>query len=131
MGYGSLDNGKMFDIYLNLSGQIGGHFHGGGFDTLGNDSPIYILNKWQHLVLTYDGTKVYVYYNGDYYKEKQIILDTGISKLFIGKGAWPSPANFYGNISSLKVYDRILTNDEIETLYDQGLGGAGVTIGAN
>ena len=131
LGYGTLSNGRMFDIYLSSNGQIAGHFYSSGFDTLGSDSPIYSLNKWQHFVISYDGVNVYIYYNGEYYKQKTLALDTGISKLFIGKGMWSSPANFYGKISNVKIYNRSLDAIEIKALYDQGHSGMATILGEN
>lgn len=128
LGYGSNVTGRLFDIYLNVGGQIGGHFYNGGYDTLGIDSPAYILNQWQHFVITYDGSSAYIYFNGEYYKQKQVPLDTGSSKLFIGRGVWSSPANFQGKISNIKIYNRVLSAAEVKTLYDKGRGDAGAIL---
>ncbi len=129
LGYGAEGTGRLFDVYLSANGQIAGHFYSGGYDTLGSDSPIYSLNEWQHFAISYDGTKAYIYYNGEYYKEKELALNTGTSKLFIGKGVWGSPAQFYGKISNVKIYNRALNNTEIETLYDYGSSGAAAILG--
>jgi len=128
LGYGEQSTGKLFDIYLSVNGQIGGHFYNSGYDTLGTDSPIYNLNQWQNFAITYDGNKAYVYFNGEYYKEKIISLNTGNSKLVIGKGIWTSPANFKGKISNVKIYNRNLSASEIKSMYDQGRGKNGAIL---
>ena len=126
LGYGLSSDGRLFDIYLNGDSQIGGHFYGAGYDTVGTGSPTYVLNQWQHFVISYDGTIARVYYDGEYYKEKTVALNTGSSQLFIGKGAWTSAANFKGRISSVKVYNRALSLSEIESLFDKERGQFGI-----
>lgn len=126
LGYGSQATGKLFDIYLGANRQVGGHFYSSGYDTLGADSPLYTLNQWQHFVISYDGANTFIYFNGVFYKQKSLSLDTGISKLVIGKGGWVSLANFQGKISNVKIFNRALTATEVKTLFDQGRGASGV-----
>ena len=86
-----------------------------------NDNP-FLAGAWNHEVITYDGSHVKEYTNG------QLINDWPTTGAAIGAGlpmavgAWPmfSGYNFQGSLDELAIYDRSLTQQEVLTLYNQG-----------
>ena len=70
--WGSEALGRVFDLYLNANGMWGGHFYGGGWDTLSGfaeDNPRYTTADWQMTTLVYDGdVTASVYHNGRFVK---------------------------------------------------------------
>ena len=77
-----------------------------------------ILNEWIHLAATFDGRKTNFYYNGisncnsSFYQPSNVIR----SKNFIGKSNWDvdEPANAV--YDELRIYNRVLTLNEINSL---------------
>jgi hypothetical protein len=80
------------------------------------------LNKWYHVVFTFDGTNQHkLYVNGSL--EESFILD-GVDTVYaddrvlIGAGI-TTKGQFNGNITELNVYNRALTQDEVTQLYNK------------
>jgi hypothetical protein len=79
-------------------------------------------NAWNHEVVTYDGSHIKEYTNG------QLINDwesTGAPICNAGPmtvGAWPdySGYNFQGGMDEFRIYGRALTGQEVQALYSQG-----------
>lgn len=77
---------------------------------------------WNHEVITYDGSRIKEYTNG------QLINDWPTTGAAIGAGlpmavgAWPmfSGYNFQGSLDEFMIYDRSLTQQEVQALYAQG-----------
>jgi len=98
--------------YFKVSGQ-------GGVATLSTPSG----SSWQHLAGVYDpGEKtLHLYINGQLIKSSGITSVTAINKVpeiefFIGNDAGASTP-WYGRISDVRVYNRVLTANEIAGLY--------------
>jgi hypothetical protein len=77
-------------------------------------------NVWQHLLLTWDGKIAYLYYNGKLEAsgvfEKEILVTNG--NLYIGAYKWAFPAGaFNGSIDNVRIYNRYLTESEIQDIY--------------
>jgi hypothetical protein len=80
--------------------------------------------EWVHEVVTYDGSRIREYTNG------QLINDWPTTGAAIGQGqpmivgAWlPFTAyNFRGSIDEFQVFGRSLTAQEVQVLFDQGRG---------
>lgn len=80
---------------------------------------------WQHIALTWsDGNSLKLYING--VEDNPTYLDapvfgtvSNVAKLLIGKGAHDSSySGWDGLIDQLAIYDRVLTSDEIVSLYN-------------
>ncbi len=77
--------------------------------------------EWNHHVIVYDGTTMYEYVNGELNQQ----MEASGTPLGFGKnleiGAWlPFTAyNTYGFMDEVLIYDRALTQDDIDKLYDK------------
>ena len=84
------------------------------------------LNAWHHIVGVYDGTNIKIYVNGT--KDENAATGTGDdtnAPLGIGAnymGAADSLANFAkGQIDDCAIFDRALTDAEVQSIYGSGL----------
>ncbi len=87
-----------------------------------NNDNGFLAGAWNHEVVTYDGSRIKEYTNG------QLINDWPTTGAAIGTGlpmavgAWPmfSGYNFQGSLDEFAIYDRSLTQQEVQALYAQG-----------
>ena len=81
------------------------------------------LNQWTHFAGVYDGTWLKVYLNG--VLENEALWTNGIfpgtAPLYIGEATYQSPFN--GLIDEPSVYNRALTDAEIQQIYNAGSAG--------
>ena len=77
------------------------------------------LNVWWHFALTYDGTTARVYANGFLEGSQIITLNTSdTSGMYIGIWDQVSAIDFFdGEIADVRVYDRALSQEEIQSMY--------------
>ena len=80
------------------------------------------LNKWELLILTYNGEKIKLYKNGNLIGETltNLGLDPSTSSLFFGKefyGEVSESRSFKGQIDDIAIFNRALTEKEIQALY--------------
>ena len=81
-------------------------------------SEVFDPYEWHHIVGTYDGEYLRIYVDGDlkdthYYYQQSGTANNGSIGSFMGGGYC-----FDGVIDDVRVYDRVLDDDEIETLYN-------------
>ncbi|MHC4657131.1 MAG: GLUG motif-containing protein, partial [Planctomycetota bacterium] len=80
---------------------------------------------WYHVAATYDGSRMRVYTNGELENEQAAsgTIPITTQELNIGRQAdnnyWP----FEGLIDEVRIYDRALSAEEIEAIYEAGLVG--------
>ena len=87
-----------------------------------NNENNFAASKWIHEVVTYDGSRIKEYTNG------QLINDWSTTGAAIGQGnpmvvgAWPpfTGYNFQGSMDEFAIYGRSLTQQEVRALYEQG-----------
>jgi parallel beta-helix repeat protein len=122
-----------------LGGALVGYSHGGGTAYSNSDLGLLKTGKWHFVMMIYD------YYNGD--KKVHLYIDgnevsyqvhnvgteqrpplpdwraEGEWDLVIGTAAW-SHGSYVPNaiIDEVAIYDRVLTQEEIDYLYNNGLG---------
>ena len=80
----------------------------------------YLNNDWYFFTITYDGTNVSLFVNGNYVSGKTVSLNT-INKTFrIGKRISGDTYNEYfkGTIDDIGIWNRVLTQEEITGLYN-------------
>lgn len=93
----------------------------------------YALNSWNHVVVTYDNSTVKVYINGINLGSLNYATSTTIANTtwYIGKSnpsIWACVQYMKGKIDDLTIYNRILNDSEIATLYSSNLCYESVTV---
>ena len=107
---------ELFEIYAGGSGlgnRLFGHFWCGP-DTLGVTTATYPAGEWVMATLIYDGTDVSVYQNAFLIAQMPVTLSTVDSPAYIGGGGW---LGYDGQVDDVRVYDTVLTQDEIAQIY--------------
>lgn len=79
-------------------------------------------NTWQHVAFTYDGSKIRGYSNGTFKAISSGIANSAtdtIANLIIG--SYPGTNNyiFEGQIASVEIYNKVLSNTEIDTIFQK------------
>ncbi len=83
------------------------------------------LNTWYNIVAIYDGSLLSLYINGVLNSTSTVnyTLDNSSEPLYIGKGFTSVSWNWYrwfkGKIDDIRIYNRALTDAEIEALYNE------------
>jgi len=80
--------------------------------------------EWYHIVSMYDGATLKIYVNGDLNAEETFDPSTGISvlpySLTIGYDMYGQGSNYLkGNLDEVKIFNTVLTEDEIGQLYSE------------
>ena len=82
------------------------------------------LNKWNHVVVTYDGVsngKFYINNTGESWNPSPGgSLGTNTAHLLIGGNATGGDYNFNGSIDSVRIYNRALSAEEVRYHYNKG-----------
>lgn len=94
-----------------------------GIDPLNASAPIQ-LNTWQHLVFIANGSKLKVFSNGVLQtnfdnKNNEIFANTDKHFVVGNGGGYGKYYYFQGAIDDIKIYSRVLNNEEINALYIQ------------
>ncbi len=121
-GYGANATLKLFDL---MSYSNGGfqrfilHCYSGNADTISTlpSRNTLKLNDWNSVTVTYDGTTAHVYTNGVFSNSKALSLNTGDSQFKIGVGYYNVYNSFNSMVSSVKIYNRCLSAEEIRQNY--------------
>jgi len=91
-----------------------------------DDAPVnfnYELGKWINVTTTYDGTTAQVYVNGVRLTQVQkTSWNSSGTELFIGTRISGDLGYFQGFLDDIRIYNRVLSNDEIVKLYSTELG---------
>jgi hypothetical protein len=116
---GHLEN--RFGLWLNRDGRM--HFRV-GLDTK-NSNQILNADQWYCLTATYDSADktMRLYIDGQF--DDQAVHANGYksanaAKLTIGVRGWEDAEYFNGLIDDVRIYDRVLTADEVKALADMG-----------
>jgi hypothetical protein len=125
------DGGRLIstECGTGFSGAYYGNFRIAAYSTTGNYAvqfgdyinDLVALNKWTHLVYTFDNRNEKVYIDGvlKYSNFDQATENLNYCSPFtIGAKATPSFDKWQGKIDELRVYDRPLTQEEITYLYN-------------
>lgn len=105
------------------------HRNSGSYTLL--DSEVNVTNEWTHIALVQDGSNVNLYING----VAEVSASDGVAPSIssppnasIGAYIHPSStagAYFNGSIDDVRIYDRVLSAEEIQELYLDGLSKSG------
>jgi hypothetical protein len=158
IGRGQISEGTVAGgMTFGVGGVYGGHWNGGGAGVWTNAAvalnsppnlfrqnatPYPSLNRWYHLVFTYDGTQVCFYVDGK--------LDGAALAAVPGTPIWDDPSTkfmlgtspclpffnwsdefFNGWVDDVRVYSRGLSSNEVFQLYEEEGGGVTATLIVN
>jgi len=87
-------------------------------------------NRWEYIVATYDGSNIRMYKNGALSTTVaySTSIATSTNSLYIGN-YWDGNYPFYGIIDDVRIYNRALSQSEIQAYYERRkFAGEGVTI---
>ena len=89
---------------------------GGGANNTKAVGAGWTTNAWRHYAITYNGTSSTIWSNGS-------SRGTGtVASATAGNTNFKVGANFTGLVDELRLYNRVLTNDELQELYSSGNG---------
>ena len=121
---GANNSGWMINFEANARLQFLAYFTNGSTERT-SDYNLIEQNVWQHIVVTWDGSamaaNVKMYLNGSEMANRATFDGRGSRKndaayhLYIGDATTLSP--FYGLIDEVRIYNRVLSTDEIQRLY--------------
>ncbi len=119
--YGSAGAGNMFGLItsVNASGKL--YFYGHGADLAGTTT--LLPNTWYHGAVTYDGTNIKIYLNGQLENQAPIGLNTVLDTYGLVIGHRFGGAFWTGQIDEPALYDRELSAAEIAAIYNAGTSG--------
>lgn len=116
--YGSIANGRMFGLITsgNAPGRL--YFFGHNRDLAGNTA--LAVDTWYHAAVTYDGTNVTLYLNGQPDGSRALELNTVLDASGLTIGTRPGSSYWQGRLDEVMLFDRALSADEIESIYTAG-----------
>ena len=115
-GYGSAVANQGFDIVNYTSNTVGVHL----YSTAVLASGTYNANEWNHYVVTYDGTTLKGYLNGNPVGTSTNTVNTGSTTFKIAAGAYSGADSYDGQLSNIQVWSSELSVTDVETLYNNG-----------
>lgn len=93
-------------------------FYKGGLDVdMQNNYPF--DNTWVHLLTTFDGSTFKAYTNGVLISSWNISFSTSNRSVYLGYLGTQNAYNYHGNITSFRIYNRVLTDKEIQQLANE------------
>ena len=110
MGIGGGDSATSFEIV-----NSGGNVSFGGYYTDIVSSVPYNF-RWNHVAITYDGTTVKIYKDGVFVDSGDINLNTASTDVVIGGRPWETGEEVDGWYSTARIYNRCLSEAEIQQL---------------
>ena len=78
-------------------------------------SDVFPMQEWVHFLFSYDGVTKKIYVNGELTNSENATGNINIGSLMIGH----SSSSFDGSIDNVKIYNRVLSADEIKAQYLQ------------
>ena len=113
IGYGIADSSVYFTT------QVSGYWSG----------PHVTANVWQFVGFSYDGVTTVTVYNGTQSRTESITaLNTVIGSSPAYISTYVNSFSFPGSIADLQVYNTSLTANEVQYLYNEGIGGAPIDL---
>ena len=122
-GYGQGITGSIFDIITWDSDGLNrliGHYWAGGYDTLGSMPFRNTLNVpgWNFVAHTYNGSAVSLYTNTVFSNSTNLNLTTLSGSLTVGRGTYDAYDYFTGKVSTLQIFNRVLSPLEMSKIYN-------------
>jgi hypothetical protein len=103
------------DNYMNAELQIN---PSGGVNIIRIDS-VFPYSTWEFVAMSYDGAKVSLYYNGQLIHQEEVtgLIRDNSENLLIGSST--GVEYFAGSIDDVRIYNRALSQNEIESLFTE------------
>ena len=110
--------GSGFSIFL-IGGKL--RIDAGGNNLQWTTNYTYPTNTWFHLTITYDGTNVFYYINGEYKEKKAQAISSSYWGTITSIGASQANGNTLGNylngkLNDVRIYDHALSIKEVEEI---------------
>jgi hypothetical protein len=105
-----------FQIAINGSGGIDLYLRG----VTTNSPPGYANGSWHHTVVTWNGTTAVWYINNSVYTSNASVgtsPEDPLESIFIGARTSGGGFRFIGSVDDVRIYNRALTADEVNSLY--------------
>lgn len=77
----------------------------------------FVINEWHHVIATYDGTTARMYVNNDLKLTVVFALITGLADVAVISGYGGNLEGIIGNVAHLKMYNRVLSEEERRAHY--------------
>jgi len=104
-------------LYLHSGNQYRFGFYGQGRDQVFSPTITPVTDKPTYVVVTYNGTNINLYVNGEYTgRMATATLPTATATAYLGANAGTT-RQYTGDIYDFMIYDRVLTDFEIERSY--------------
>jgi len=113
--YGSDANGQMFGLITSANAPGRLYFFAYNRDLAGNTA--LAANTWYHAAVTYDGTTVTLYLNGQPDGFRAVDLNTTLNANGLTIGYRPGGSRWLGQLDEVMLFDRALAADEIAAIY--------------
>jgi hypothetical protein len=114
VGYGVAATGQMVDVLIH-SGELAGHYHGSGFDTIGG-GPFYTagtLGVGTHQYGTsLDATTYLRTTSGTASDNKNLLINTQDGPFNVGYGIYSPINGYFGEIAEVLVYSERLSSED-------------------
>ncbi|WP_414838204.1 LamG domain-containing protein [Candidatus Nanosalina sp. VS9-1] len=125
------NNNEGWVIYMGAQGNGYIHFNGPQFSTL-STSQQYDDGNWHHLTVTYDNSTAKIYIDGSQKTEGNRSFNNSTISLNIGSrhsndGTTSGNDSWNGQLTEARIYNRPLTEREIQYLYNVGKRGLQTT----
>ena len=75
-------------------------------------------NQWEHIVLVRNGNDISCYNDGLFIDTRTLPTGDNLTLSKIGKGYLPGTNNFNGSIADVRIYNRALSENEVQALYN-------------
>jgi hypothetical protein len=121
--------GQTFAPYMQPTGLPGLSDWCNSFDPSGTGN----FNRWDFVAFTQNGSVVRLYYNNENFSGSLTTdtLDMPVgtaTPVYIGTGQLDAGQYFHGYISNIQVYNTTLSTNDVQALYQEGIGGAPIKI---
>ena len=93
-------------------------YYGASFSSILYCNTSIVLNEWIHLAVAFEGSLAKIYFNGIFCSSSSQYQPKNIPRLvnYIGKSTWASDDLANAVYDELRIYDRVLTQNEIYSL---------------
>ncbi|MFL6531445.1 MAG: LamG-like jellyroll fold domain-containing protein, partial [Chthoniobacterales bacterium] len=120
--YGTATTEKSFGLVFTATNPGKLYFNGSGDDLAGTTTVL--PGQWYHAAVTYDGAAVRLYLNGQLEGTKPTpSLNTALDANGLTIGLRPATSVFNGKIDEVQIFNRALTQAEIQATYYAGAQG--------